>query len=263
MMPRACPPDSVSAVLKEVDLCVMRSTWNICYHIKKRNDQWLGDESTSVTVDLKTGDISVFGYNHPQLVLRPSSVGLLPEKTAFTPGEEVDHLHLETASVSRDIYFLRKYNTCILKENALKEPPVGENEFHLYRSEVRKITERDIITEHPPRIRAKHNRYMPNKQPGLVRVFSTADTFATGKITPQLSGCFWKATASGAGNNRETVITALPYKRGMYPQRLHVIYRIEPASDGLYTVRVTDQPDIIDKKVCTFSIKNNKIEFLN
>lgn len=260
------PPSVLSALIKNRNICIMRSTWNICQYVKTRNDDYLGDESCSMTVDIKTGDMSFFGYNQPLLILRRSVSSEKDPVVEFKSGKEVDHLNVRNNTLETDIYFLKKYNTCVVREKAVNGKDIGKRRFLFYRSEINQVSENNLVSTHV-RGRKKFDINMPYKQSGLVSVYSPESEFTYKKIPPSPEGCYWKAECS-SGKQAEYIITAMPFYRGRYPQRYVAKYEIKTDKSGVYTIlastpRTIKNKGVKDKPVCSFKIGDKQLEFTN
>ncbi len=208
-MTDAYPPSVCSVFLDELSKCVMRSTWNICYHINREMRSRIGDDQTSLTMDIKTGEISVYGYNHPLCIIRNDAFGKLkPEKTVWRNEMNRDLLHIETSSRIVDIHFIKAYNTWIIKEKILKSNPSQEILF--YRSEINEIDKNTLVSEHYVRLTWSQDKQMGNKQAGNVYLSSGNTPFSWEKTEPVIEGCYYKAQRKLTDEN-ELIITALPY----------------------------------------------------
>ena len=207
-MPEAYPPSVCSVYLPELSKCVMRSTWNICYHIKKEMRREYGDDQASLSMDLTTGDISIFGYNHPQCIISNEGYGILDaSKTSWNSSKDRDHLHVETSSRVMDIYFIKKFNTWIIKDRILS----GESSqnIYFYRSEIEAIDKNTLLSEHYVRLTWAQDVQMGNKQAGNVYLKSSS-SFDCKQTKPELEGCYYMASRKLNGET-ELIITAMPF----------------------------------------------------
>lgn len=207
-MPKAFPPSICSVYLPELSKCVMRSTWNICYHIKDDMRRKYGDDQASLTMDLNTGDISIYGYNHPQCIIRNQNYGELDNsKTLWKSEDDRDHLHVETSSRIMDIYFIKGFNTWIVKDRILSGS--ASQDIHFYRSEINYVGKNTLLSEHYVRLTWEQDVQMANKQAGNVYLKSSAP-FIHKEVAPEIEGCYYKVNRNLSGET-ELIITAMPY----------------------------------------------------
>ena len=112
-----------------------------------------------------------------------------------------------------DIYFIKKYETWIIREKLLSSEPSQDILF--YRSEIDEIDKNTLLSDHYVRITWSLDTQMGNKQAGNVYIHSKGLPFECSEVTPEIEGCYYKAERRLKGEN-ELVITALPY---VYPEK--------------------------------------------
>ena len=119
-MTNARPPSVLSVYLPEQGKCVMRSSWNINYHKNKNVDEWLDDDQTSMTIDFKTGEMSFYGYTHPQCVIQNSRFTAAdPESIIWKTNDTRDFLSFQTELGKTEIYFVKPMKTWIAKSHII------------------------------------------------------------------------------------------------------------------------------------------------
>ena len=212
-MPEAYPPSVCSVFLRNRSQCVMRSNWNISYHRSDVLRDWMGDDQVSLTMDMKTGEISVFGYTHPLCIIRNRDFGTLEkEKTIWKQDRERDYLHLETSSRTMDIYYIKPFSTWIIRQ-ALKDASSGPGqEILFYRSEVDRVKNDALLSHRYIRIVWSHDKHLWNKQAGNVYIQSPDSRLEYAETASEIEGCYWRAQRK-LNPESELIVTAVPYVR--------------------------------------------------
>ena len=237
-MPDAYPPSVRSVYLENRNLCVMRSNWNICRFTHKNNDQWLGRDAVSLTADLKTGEFSIFGNNHPQLIMRYENYGrLLPDQTEWKTEPGYNFLSFETDTLKNKIYFLRNAHSWIIRTEYKGSKKPGRKQIYFYRSHVAEKADNCIEADHYKNfIMFHHNHYI--KQQGRASIKLYNSKYRISEVEPELEGCYWKAQISG-NKERELIITALPLLPDYgenYDRRNLTFYDVKKQENNEYSI---------------------------
>ncbi len=213
-MTNARPPSVLSVYLPEHGKCIMRSSWNINYHKNKVVDKWLGDDQASMIIDLKTGEMSFYGYTHPQCVVKNTRFAAAdPEGVVWKSDKTRDYLSFKTELGKTEIYFIKSMKTWIIRDDFNNTKILPEQEIQFYRSHTAAFDNKTIFSEHVERI-TPWNRFntMINRQKGNVFIQSDQTPFGCSKINPEREGCYYNAKRK-LSRNSELIITAVPFIR--------------------------------------------------
>ncbi len=213
-MSNARPPSALSVYLPELEKCIMRSSWNINYHKNKVVDKWLGDDQASMIIDLKTGEMSFYGYTHPQCVVKNTRFAAAdPEGVVWKSDKTRDYLSFKTELGKTEIYFIKSMKTWIIRDDFSNTKILPEQEIQFYRSHTAEFDKNSIFSEHVERVcAAVRHTTMINRQPGNVFIQSDQTPFTSSKIKPKREGCYYKTVRKLAQKN-EMLVTAIPFIR--------------------------------------------------
>lgn len=212
-MPDSHPPAICSVYLRQHSKCVMRSGWNICYHIDPVVRKWLGDDQVSLTMDTEKGEISIYGYNHPLCIIRNPGFGTVqPTKTIWKTDQNKDYLYLETTARTMEIYFIKEFRTWVVREKLKKSTADPTQDIYFYRSQIDKINDNTLLSHRYIRIVWSHDKHLRNKQTGNVYIHSANTPLLFKKVSPKPEGCYWQAQRR-LDNENELIVTAVPYVR--------------------------------------------------
>jgi len=237
------PPSVRSVCLPRRGICVMRNTWNISPYLHERNDAWLGEDTVSVTVDMRGGEISFYGYVYPLCVVKTEEWGRMAGKPVWRSEEGHDYLRVDTDRQVTEVYFVKKEKTVLIRTVRTDGGKVRRR-YYFFRSHLREEGPHTVRTVHFQRIFthvAGFGFLLVRKQGGCVRVWSSgARRIEEEKDASEVEkeGCYWEMSTAG-GKEGEVIMTALPER----PQKAWDVdmrdlrwYRVEKKGDGTYLV---------------------------